>query len=115
MSEPRTPQVPMVDGNGEPFYPLTQYNQIVMPDGSRWDGKGGGAQIDDTSASTEKVYSSQKTQYELDQLSEQIPDPYTLPNASSSVLGGVKVGNGLTIDSNGVLSLNVSNASGVSF
>lgn len=72
MSEPRTPQVPMVDGNGEPFYPLTQYNQIVMPDGSRWDGKGGGAQIDDTSASTEKVYSSQKTQYELDQLSQQI-------------------------------------------
>ena len=74
MSEPRTPQVPMVDGNGEPFYPLTQYNQIVMPDGSRWDGKGGGAQIDDTSASTEKVYSSQKTQYELDQLSQQIDD-----------------------------------------
>lgn len=70
MSEPRTPQVPMVDGNGEPFYPLTQYNQIVMPDGSRWDGKGGGAQIDDTSASAEKVYSSSKTQYELDQLSE---------------------------------------------
>lgn len=30
-----------------------------------------GAQIDDTSASTEKVYSSQKTQYELDQLSQQ--------------------------------------------
>lgn len=74
MSEPRTPQVPMVDGNGEPFYPLTQYNQIVMPDGSRWDGKGGGAQIDDTSASTEKVYSSQKTQYELNQLSQQKAD-----------------------------------------
>lgn len=88
----------MVDGNGEPFYPLTQYNQIVMPDGSRWDGKGGGAQIDDTSASTEKVYSSQKTQYELDQLSEQIEeldaaDVGALPvgdtAADSAKLGGV--------------------------
>ena len=44
-----------------------------------------------------------------------IPAAYTLPTASSSVLGGVKVGTGLTIDENGVLSLNVSNASGVSF
>lgn len=40
---------------------------------------------------------------------------YTLPTASTSVLGGVKVGSGLTIDANGVLSLNVSNASGVGF
>ena len=44
-----------------------------------------------------------------------IPSAYTLPTASASVLGGVKVGNGLAIDENGVLSLNVSNASGVSF
>lgn len=44
-----------------------------------------------------------------------IPEAYTLPTASASVLGGVKVGNGLAIDENGVLSLNVSNASGVSF
>lgn len=44
-----------------------------------------------------------------------IPAAYTLPTASASVLGGVKVGTGLTIDENGVLSLNVSNASGVSF
>ena len=71
MSDPRTPQVPMVDENGKPFYPLTQYNQIVMPDGSRWDGKGGGAQIDDTSASTEKVYSSQKVEAIASQLSQQ--------------------------------------------
>ena len=40
---------------------------------------------------------------------------YTLPIASPTTLGGVKVGNGLAIDENGVLSLNVSNASGVSF
>ena len=44
-----------------------------------------------------------------------IPSAYTLPTASASVLGGVKVGTGLTIDENGALSLNVSNASGVSF
>ena len=44
-----------------------------------------------------------------------IPEAYTLPTASASVLGGVKVGNGLAIDENGMLSLNVSNASGVSF
>lgn len=44
-----------------------------------------------------------------------IPSAYTLPVASSSMLGGVKVGNGLSIDANGVLSLNVTNASGVSF
>ena len=43
-----------------------------------------------------------------------LPD-LTLPKASTSVLGGVKVGTGLTIDKNGVLSLNVSNASGVKF
>ena len=72
MSEPRTPQVPMVDRNGEPFYPLTQYNQIVMPDGSRWNGEGGGAQIDDTSASAEKVYSSQKVESIASQLSQQM-------------------------------------------
>lgn len=44
-----------------------------------------------------------------------IPAAYTLPTASASVLGGVKVGTGLAIDENGVLSLSVSNASGVSF
>lgn len=44
-----------------------------------------------------------------------IPAAYTLPTASASVLGGVKVGTGLDIDENGVLSLSVSNASGVSF
>ena len=33
-----------------------------------------------------------------------IPPAYTLPTASPSVLGGIKIGNNLTIDSNGVLS-----------
>lgn len=40
---------------------------------------------------------------------------YQLPVASSSVLGGVKVGSGLAIDANGTLSLDVASASGVSF
>lgn len=44
---------------------------------------------------------------------EVIPD--SLPKASSSTLGGVKVGSGLSIDANGVLSLDVASASGVSF
>lgn len=39
----------------------------------------------------------------------------TLPIASPTTLGGVKVGTGLTIAENGVLSLNVPSASGVSF
>lgn len=41
--------------------------------------------------------------------------PASLPVASTSTLGGVKVGSGLAIDSNGVLSLDISSASGVSF
>ena len=40
---------------------------------------------------------------------------YTLPQASSSTLGGVKVGDGLSIDENGVLSLNIPSAAGVNF
>ena len=115
MSEPRTPQVPMVDGNGEPFYPLTQYNQIVLPDGSRWDGKGGGAQIDDATPSGNKTYSSEKIEGIASQLSQQIPDPYTLPVASENTLGGVKVGNGLTIDKNGMLSLALADGDEVSY
>ena len=33
-----------------------------------------------------------------------VSGPYSLPNASSSTLGGVKVGSGLTIDGSGILS-----------
>ena len=100
---------------------------------------GVGAAIDDTTPSTTTTYSSQKIEDELSALNEAkannadlaavaksgsyndltdkptIPSAYTLPTASASVLGGVKVGTGLTIDENGALSLNVSNASGVSF
>ena len=44
---------------------------------------------------------------ELANIKNSIPNPYTLPIASASVLGGVKVGAGLTIDSGGVLSVPV--------
>jgi hypothetical protein len=40
---------------------------------------------------------------------------YTLPTASASTLGGVKVGTGLAIDANGVLSVSLTNASGEEF
>ena len=42
------------------------------------------------------------------------PTTYTLPAATTSTLGGVIVGSGLAI-TNGVLSLDVASASGVSF
>lgn len=38
---------------------------------------------------------------------EEIPDPYTLPVASETVLGGIKVGDNLTIDEDGTLNANV--------
>ena len=40
---------------------------------------------------------------------------YTLPVASASTLGGVKVGTGLAIDANGVLSIDIANGDGVSY
>jgi hypothetical protein len=42
-----------------------------------------------------------------------IPSAYTLPTASASVLGGVKVGSNLSVDGNGVLSANI-NAGNIS-
>ena len=43
-----------------------------------------------------------------------IPTAYTLPIASSTTLGGVKIGNNLSIDSNGVLSAIVNNNGAIS-
>ena len=40
---------------------------------------------------------------------------YTLPTASTTTLGGVKVGSGLAVASDGTISLDVASASGVSF
>ena len=43
---PEKLQVPLQDNEG-PFYPLTTYDQIIMPDGiSRWDGKSVTGDID---------------------------------------------------------------------
>ena len=40
--KPSKLQKPLKDKDG-PFYPLTYYDQIIMPDGiSRWDGKSSG-------------------------------------------------------------------------
>ena len=52
---------------------------------------GGGAEIDDSAPSTEKVFSSQKTQNELNQLSQQMAKDYLLKTgtaADASKLGG---------------------------
>lgn len=59
-----------------------------------------------SASSTNPVQNRTVTQ-ELANLKNSIPSSYTLPTASASVLGGVKVGAGLTIDSGGVLSVPV--------
>jgi hypothetical protein len=41
-----------------------------------------------------------------------IPNAYTLPTASSSVLGGIKIGSGLQIDNNGIVSVSGGGTSG---
>ena len=98
-----------------------------------------GASIDDTEPSAFTTYSSEKIEHALSELKNDKADKsgwtankyigtdesgnmivkdvssYTLPQASSSTLGGVKVGDGLSIDENGILSLNIPVAAGVSF
>ena len=43
-------------------------------------------------------------------LKSEIPSPYTLPTASATALGGVKVGAGLAIADDGTLSINIASA-----
>ena len=45
-------------------------------------------------------------------LTSQIPTAYTLPTASASVLGGIKLGTGLSIDANGVVNVTVQGGGG---
>ena len=45
------PQSPLVM-NGEGIFPLTTYDQIIMPDGSRWDGKSSSAGGNSTGGAT---------------------------------------------------------------
>lgn len=59
-----------------------------------------------SASSTNPVQNRTITQ-ELANIKNSIPNSYTLPTASARVLGGVKVGAGLTIDSGGVLSVPV--------
>ena len=47
-------------------------------------------------------------------LKSEIPSPYSLPTASATVLGGVKVGTGLAIADDGTLSINITSAEAVS-
>ena len=48
-------------------------------------------------------------------LKSEIPSPYSLPTASATALGGIKVGTGLAIADDGTLSINISSAEAVSF
>ena len=48
-------------------------------------------------------------------LKSEIPSPYSLPTASATALGGVKVGTGLAIAEDGTLSINITSAEAVSF
>ena len=48
-------------------------------------------------------------------LKSEIPSPYSLPTASATALGGVKVGTGLAIAEDGTLSINITSAEAVNF
>ena len=48
-------------------------------------------------------------------LKSEIPSPYSLPTASATELGGIKVGTGLAIADDGTLSINITSAEAVSF
>ena len=48
-------------------------------------------------------------------LKSEIPSPYSLPTASATALGGIKVGTGLAIADDGTLSISITSAEAVSF
>ena len=48
-------------------------------------------------------------------LKSEIPSPYSLPTASATALGGIKVGTGLAIADDGTLSINITSAEAVNF
>lgn len=72
-------------------------------------GGGDGAIIDDEDIQTDKVWSSFKTSEAIAQALASVP-AYVLPVASATVLGGVKVGQYLAIDGNGVLRVVIAKA-----
>lgn len=96
----------------DPVFSASASASITSNDISNWNGKS------DFSGSyndlTDKPTIPTNNDFTLNGLSEKsynnltdkptIPEPYTLPTASDEVLGGVKVGDNLSIDENGVLS-----------
>ena len=48
-------------------------------------------------------------------LKSEIPSPYSLPTASATALGGIKVGTGLAIADDGTLSISITSAEAVNF
>ena len=92
----------LVAGNGDP----TDTIEFIGSNGTdvAWDSANNRITIN----STAPVQSDWNATTGLAQILNKptIPSAYTLPTASPSVLGGIKIGSNLTIDANGVLSAN---------
>lgn len=86
----------------ENTWSATKISQAIAAGG----GGGGGAVIDDTTTALDKVWSSSKTNTAIQAALASAP-PYTLPPATTTVLGGIKVGQFLAVDLNGVLRVNM--------
>ena len=63
---------------------------------------------DITDGATQITDLAEATDAALYQIDQKVPPAYTLPVASADVLGGVKVGKGLTITADGLLSVDLS-------
>lgn len=107
---PRLPQTPMLDSNGKPFYPLTQYNQIVMPGGGRWDGNpGSSVELDTTLKVAGKAADAAAVGAAVDELKNEIDD--LLPDVTADDAGKF-----LRVSSAGTwVAETVASAEGVSF
>ena len=91
------------------------WNVYVSSDGINWillDGYNGNRNVPNA-----RLALTQEFSFDASSLVQKtyIDNTYSLPLASGNTLGGVKVGTGLAIDANGVLSLDVPTVSGVGF
>lgn len=68
--------------------------------------------IEENKKEIDKKVSIETFNNSLDKITEQLK-PYILPIASETTLGGIKIGNNLSIDSNGVLSATTSGSSSI--
>ena len=94
---PEKLQKPLMDKNGS-FYPLTTYDQIIMPDNSRWNGKSGEA-----SGAIKSVNGAK-------------PDENGNVNILPSDIGALHVGaNGEITDGTHPVSVNATTLNGMSF